>query len=361
MPRRLHRSLHRRNITALFLFASAVITLLRTTRVVLQRAVKSPKFLYVKPEYGLGNRFRALAYGAALAQATQRRLVVVWVRDEHMHATLLDLFTPLREWEVTERDVKSSLPVGRTLFYDHIEEGGTGRVIQDQMDMDIYVRSAFLFRSVTYIQVGEIRKWFQLFVDRASPSIKEEIYRFNRQHSAVSHYRIGVHIRAQNDLTIDVPHNVTRRNSILPIGADIVLQKRKMCTLGTFSKQISSQVSIHPNAVFLVAADKYEILEQLKQKFGAKILSLNATQSILCAQRARGRQCILHAFAEMVLLSKSVSIIYSHWSSFSEAIMYLYAGKEHLSGCAEDKLETSANEAHHLRKYVTSWLMSSHG
>ena len=114
-----------------------MITLLCLTRAVLQRAVNSQK-LYVKPEFGLGNRFRALAYGAALAQATQRRLVVVWVRDEHMHAALPDLFTPPREWEVTERDVKSSLPVGRTLFYDHIEDGGTWRVIQDQMGVDIY-------------------------------------------------------------------------------------------------------------------------------------------------------------------------------------------------------------------------------
>jgi hypothetical protein len=353
MRRRIHRSRRLRNITALFLFASTVITLLRLTRAVLQRAVNSPK-LYVKPEFGLGNRFRALAYGAALAQATQRRLVVVWVRDEHMHAALPDLFTPPREWEVTERDVKSSLPVGRTLFYDHIEDGGTWRVIQDQMGVDIYVRSAFLFRSVTNIQIGEIRKWFQLFVERANPSIKKEISHFNLQHSAVSQHRIGVHIRAQNDLTIDVPHKVTRRNSILPTGAEIVLQKRKMCTLATFSKQISSQMSVHPSAVFLVAADKYEILVQLKQKFGARILSLNATQSILCARRARDRRCVLHAFAEMVLLSKSASIIYSHWSSFSEVIIHLTPSTEHLSGCAVEKPETNANRAH-LGKYFTTF------
>ena len=223
MRRRIHRSRRLRNITALFLFASTVITLLCLTRAVLQRAVTLRSCMLSQNLARQG--FRALAYAAALAQATQRRLVVVWVRDEHMHAALPDLFTPPREWEVTERDVKSSLPVGRTLFYDHIEDGGTWRVIQDQMGVDIYVRSAFLFRSVTNIEIGEIRKWFQLFVERANPSIKKEISHFNLQHSAVSQHRIGVHIRAQNDLTIDVPHKVTRRNSILPTGAEIVLAK----------------------------------------------------------------------------------------------------------------------------------------
>ena len=48
--------------------------------------------LYIEPKNGLGNRLRALASAYVIAKNTNRKLIVVWLKDEHCEADFFDLF-----------------------------------------------------------------------------------------------------------------------------------------------------------------------------------------------------------------------------------------------------------------------------
>ena len=104
--------------------------------------------IYADVQHGLGNRLRALASAAVIAEKTNRELVVVWQPDHHCECRIDDLFH--YEAEVIEQAfVDDAVRQGMTVFnYMEIEPGAQKDapiVIAPQKD--IYVRSAYVLNS----------------------------------------------------------------------------------------------------------------------------------------------------------------------------------------------------------------------
>jgi hypothetical protein len=99
--------------------------------------------LFVEPFHGLGNRLRAYACAAALAKLSFRHLVVVWIQDPHVNASMSALFD-------TNNLTVIDFPVSHLLsqvwvdvkMYDYNTKRRKDEIVQDESLVPIYIRSA---------------------------------------------------------------------------------------------------------------------------------------------------------------------------------------------------------------------------
>ena len=55
------------------------------------------KYLIVRPIFGLGNRFRAIASAYSVCKATGHKLIINWIKDCHCDCNIEDLITNINE------------------------------------------------------------------------------------------------------------------------------------------------------------------------------------------------------------------------------------------------------------------------
>ena len=109
--------------------------------------IRLQPYLFVDVQHGLGNRLRALASAAVIAQRTDRKLVVVWVPDHHCEARIGDVLN--YEGPVIETRDADLLRARCELTYNYIEIED-GAVFEEPVlpapeavQGDVFVRSAY--------------------------------------------------------------------------------------------------------------------------------------------------------------------------------------------------------------------------
>ncbi len=254
---------------------------------------------------GLANRMRALASGVALAEATGRMCEAVWAVNSDLHCSFGDLFEPMALTPViTEISPRRDLwlydgPRKRNLFLSHLVQ--TGRYALKLTDEKEFARYAaapealveriaatkgdVMIRSgVTFYPFAD-SLYRSLFVPRQdiASAARERLECDGRGFT-------GIHIRRTDNA-------VAIRRSPLRLFIDVMDREAEFC----------------PEKMFYLATDDDDVRRRLKERYGSRIVSHDAT---VTRQTAAG---IRDALTDMTALSLCDRIYGSYWSSFSEA------------------------------------------
>mmetsp|Transcript_2596 Transcript_2596/g.11110 ORF Transcript_2596/g.11110 Transcript_2596/m.11110 type:complete len:390 (+) Transcript_2596:2024-3193(+) len=302
-----------------------------------------PNILIVEPYHGLGNRLRAYASAAALARKSGRHLVVVWIPDVHVNARLSELFD-ITDHVVFDFAILSTLERlhMHAIIYDYNSKGGKDKVIKDTSLSAIYVRSAYVLQSETVVSENDIRGEIQKLrpITVVTHRVSELTERLKK-----SEVVIGVHIRMQSNIEIDVPgiDNLSDGHSAGSSAMGPVKRNRDRCHYNAFIPHIKTALERDQDASFLVASDENKAIIGLQKVFGNKIISLSAKDCT--GPSRRGVTCLQNTLVEFFTLSAvSRGLILSDWSSSSELIRRLTAEEvPHVFGCYRDKKETVFN------------------
>lgn len=340
-----------------------------------------PKVIIADLQNGLGNRLRALASALEFAYHTRRVLIVLWAPDAHINATMQDLFGEdvlrnliiIREpvsWPIQPNDIHASLGNGRVtrIEHDHPAQksfkffsymakdkkfsGDARKRIQRVTSFHLYIKTAYVLNSV-----WNRRKLLNAFIQALTPApaVLKLVDQIERRvgGSPAMRTMIGVHIRSrpivQDNAAIDheceysvsgaavtdkwrsmsspihfIPEMKRMRRQWPRIiassyGTEPVRSAAKHQAYLQSAYNNSEMSSIVPVDVsrpprFFVSADSIETINMLRAKFSRYEL---VTLPRDCDDR--GPQCILYAFADIILLSRTGALLASGWSSFSEA------------------------------------------
>lgn len=296
--------------------------------------------LIIEPYHGLGNRLRAYASAAALARKSGRGLVVVWLQDSHLNASMSSLFDT-SHLTIVNFPVQHllSTSLADVVTYDYNKRGGKDEVLYASSPAPIYVRSAYVLQSQPKVSETEITVELNKLV--ISAQVKDRVQHLRNKlqvEMAGQREMIGVHIRMNSDILTDVPgiQAVDRHH---PAGVESmgpVAKERRRCTYAAFIPHMQRALETNPDAVFFISSDTREATLRLREKFGTRaLLGFPAGLNGCDGSTSRTTRCLQNCLAEFFVMSKySSSLILSSWSSASELILRMNAGKaKHEIGC----------------------------
>jgi len=292
--------------------------------------------LFVEPFHGLGNRLRAYACAAALAKLSFRHLVVVWIQDPHVNASMSSLFD-------TNNLTVIDFPVSHLLsqvwvdvkMYDYNTKRRKDEIVQDKSLVPIYIRSAYVLQSQT--RVGEVEISNELNALVPSAEVQKRTNRLY-SHLVTKENLVGVHIRMETDIKRDVP-GIEQFPSENPAGTTHmgpVERERSRCHYEAFVPHLEKILQENPRANFFVASDSSLAVYTLRRRYPANVISSDINELEQCeGESRRGTSCLQSCLAEFIVLSKKTSkLILSEWSSASELIVRLSRDKiPHKLGC----------------------------
>lgn len=276
-------------------------------------ALNRTKLLVLEPQYGLGNRLRAIASSMAFANETCRLLVLLWRKDEHMGAAFRDLIVGYPKFMLSIPDFSPRKPLHKCLsgfkVYDFMETDGNGvrkkHKLEDADYQHIYVRTAFMLKSPL---AQKPSMWAKKLIPL--PSIKNAST-LDRDPEHV----ISVHVRG---LTLE---EETFVNPLLayPPSSRHFLEKWRGITGNSsgFVAEMSRLLRKDRQLHFFVLSDKQMIIQQMKNTFLDRVFALET-----CCT-SRDVACIRCAFVGILLASKTRGFLGSYGSSFSESIVLL--------------------------------------
>ena len=271
------------------------------------------KLLLLDPQYGLGNRLRAIASCMAFAKQTSRLLVLIWRKDVHMGAAFEDLIGEYPEFMVSIPNFSPLKPVHEYLanfrVYDLMATDGVGRRKTARLETDhrhhIYLRTAFMLKSPL---AQKPSTWLKKLVPLASIqdmyAPKEDV-----------EYTVAVHIRG---LSLEEEKFVAPAQAY-PIRSRNFLQKWRRITGNAtiFVEQMANLLRSNDRLSFFVLSDKESIIQHFKNTFFEKVFALEN-----CCT-TRGVKCVRCAYAGILLASRMKGFIGSYGSSYSESIILL--------------------------------------
>ena len=261
--------------------------------------------LFIEAQHGLGNRMRAMASAAAIAEDTGRELIVVWTPDHHCEARFADLF----DWQGRVEE-SASRPSRRCDFVNYMagEPGATkGAPLLLRPGRDIWLRSAYVAHhpaSRWQTENAALRQFRPAAPVRAL--LRDKPARFD----------IGLHIRSEGAGQTPLASYDQPQNWTADAHAEI-LHWRKRSQPDRFVQRLTTLLADQPAASCFLATDRAETYDRMQTAFGNRIVTL-PRQSF---DRSVGQ--LQHALADMLLLSRASHLLCSNWSSFSEAAMRL--------------------------------------
>lgn len=287
----------------------------------------SKRAFFVHAQYGLGNRLRALGSAMAVAKVTGRVLVLIWEKDVHLNCEFSDLFANElitmsklnMEWPPNSGGRRGD-PALRTVdFYNFMRSGGKHihnplkQLVNPRSGRHVYVKTAYVVRSsfVPRIISTSSPHWKTM---RESLVPNVEIMTLVNDPGFVNiRGMVGVHIRSR---TIENDIKGVNEESY-GNGSRTTDHWRRLTGLKTFEKKI---MRLSLRYKFFVAADAREVIESLEKKFGShRIFSLPRDQDCV----TRDVECAKLALADILLLSKTPTLLGSNWSSFTEGAVRL--------------------------------------
>jgi len=261
-----------------------------------------PKF-YIDAQHGLGNRLRAIASAACIAEKSERELVVVWQPDDHNDCRLHDLF----DYDgavIEECFAENAIQKGCTLFNYMEIEAGAEKDAEIRMNGagDIYVRSAYALNSPLSNWEDENR-----FLQTLRPvaEVLDMVASVRAPNDLSAHIRM-VGGREYEHLACEAADNWTED------GHEQIDYWRKKSHFSHFMKRIDDLIKDgRGNRIFL-AADKPETYEKFLNLYGDRVACLSRQVYDRSAVQLR------YALADALLLGSAPLLLGSTWSSFSE-------------------------------------------
>jgi len=304
--------------------------------------------IFVEVSHGLGNRLRALLTAAVAAQRTQKKLYLIWPRDVHMNASFHDLLH-LDGIQVFENSFLScALKSSAFIVYDYLNnpvDETKRKKVDFTRSRNIYIRTAYrvheLGASNTFSVDNILEKELQAL--QPKPIVKQLMFEKKKQlwdeHAISIRDVTGVHIRMQDELEKDIPgigqlpRTDVRR--ITPRMEEVALHRRR-CHVNHFIDRIRLDMLESRGRVYFISSDSHEARDTIEGALGPHFFSSrDASQEVCFGPLARTKECIQHATAELLLLSKTRFFIYSEWSSFSEVVSMIGDFDRRMkSGCA---------------------------
>ena len=341
-------------------------------------------FLVIHAVNGLGNRMRALAAAKCLARERNRKLIIVWERDESLEAPVQSMLTPsfLRgsfilenlpyNFLAVEHEKLTKLSKGEafegpppvfSLIHDATTDWGKKRVsIETAPDAwanwkgAVYIKSSHAELQLTASEYNFVGSYMIYFQPSAKVSaMMRTVPLADKSDDQV----VSMHIRAGEDAKLSKELKLEGEAA-----AEVALvdSYRQQCTVNSFVDVLTKRA---PDAVsrgvsVFVAADKPEDVAALRARLpNNKVYALSRPDYCNYGyNRAREEECMVYAVADLFLLSRNPGpMLRSKFSSFSDFANYYrkragrLQGKGFLvNGCTdeshgEDGVLTAAAEA----------------
>jgi hypothetical protein len=261
------------------------------------------KHLYICVKNGLGNRLRALSSAFCIAKASNRTLVVIWIPDLHCFATFSDLFKPIPDVIVLNEeptlincDVYDQTGYSEADIYDYAKDKDV--YINDESLNDIYVSSACVLKN-KHTNWNKESKFLQSLV--VIPEIQTSIDTFSNDISSM----IGVHIRMSQPNTEH--DDISNYPTHVKVSA---IKWRSASHWKVFFVEMNKIVLQTPNQKFFVCCDNETAHHEM-----SKLKNVVFYPEKLYD---RSKHQIQLALIEVILLSKTKSLMGSNWSTFTE-------------------------------------------
>ncbi|WOI31300.1 glycosyltransferase [Sulfitobacter dubius] len=266
--------------------------------------ISSPRpRLFIDAQHGLGNRMRAIGSAAAIADATERELVVVWEPDHHCDGRMSDLF----EYDgavIEEAFVQNAWSQGCIVYnYMEIEESAQKDAPLDlSWGGDIYARAAYVLN--------------------AEPSTWESENRFLRALKPVQSVRnLVASVRTPNDVSAHVRMvgapgtdgaSYDRSENWTAEGHAAINHWREKSHYSNFMARLDRLIGEKRVEQVFIAADAPETYKAFTEVYGNRVAYLRRTLY------DRSSEQLQYALADVLLLGKAPLILGSNWSSFTE-------------------------------------------
>ncbi|MBL3527812.1 MAG: glycosyltransferase [gamma proteobacterium endosymbiont of Lamellibrachia anaximandri] len=264
--------------------------------------IKQPIF-YIDAQHGLGNRLRAIASAAAIAEASDRKLVIVWQPDHHCDCRFTDLF--VKELPLIEESFTASVSGQEFSVYNYMEvEENSSKDAEIILNpgRDVYARSAYVLNS-------PLTDWDleNKFIRSLKPvsQVRELIAPFDLTNSIGAHVRMEAGEGLDNN-TYDNIENWTEE------GHELLHYWRDKSHYSHFIRRIDQLMKTDASIKLFLATDMPETYEVFEQYYGNRLSYLKRNVY------DRSKEQLIYALADAILLSKCNRLLGSTWSSFSE-------------------------------------------
>ncbi|MFD0859934.1 O-fucosyltransferase family protein [Roseovarius aquimarinus] len=269
--------------------------------------------LFIDVQHGLGNRLRALASAAVIAEATGRQLVVLWLPDRHCEARIGDL---LRYPDpVIETDCRDELRsrCAHVHNYMEIEEGSAFQELVlargEAARGDVFIRSAYTLASPYHDRAAEDAFLRGL---RAAEPVLEMVKSVDHPSDVAVHIRMATG-PAFDHLSYEAPANwPAERHRELT-------EWRRKSDVSRFIRRLDAMIAAGAAETIFVAADLPASYAALIEAYGRRVRYLPRAEY----DRSAGQ--LQTALADMILLTSARHFLASTWSSFSDIAQRLAA------------------------------------
>lgn len=264
--------------------------------------------LYIDVQHGLCNRLRALASGLAIADATQRTPVLIWVPDSHCKARIDDLILyPGPVLHCPKAAAQARAAASRVWTYMEIEPGGVhgAPILEDETGPgqdDVYIRSAYTLNSPHRSLEAE-QIWLRGLVP--TEPVRALIDPVRRPNAVAVHVRMGTG-PGFDHLPWEAPQNWPPERH-----AELVAWRAKS-DMRHFITRLDALVAKGAADSIFLAADLPAVYAAFAERYGDRVTWLARD---LYDRSARQLQ---YALADLLLLTAADLFLASTWSSFSD-------------------------------------------
>ncbi|WP_058314801.1 glycosyltransferase [Cognatishimia activa] len=264
--------------------------------------------LFIDAQHGLGNRLRAIGSGAAVAEKTDRELVIVWEPDAHCEGRLSDLYE--YDGAVEEVAFYKDAESRNCQLYNYMEiEDGAVKDAPITLDdgKDLYARAAYVLNSPLSSWEDENR-----FLQSLTPiePVRALVDGVRKPNDVSAHVRM-VGGSEYEHLAYESLDNWTAE------GHAETEKWRKRSHFSHFLKRIDTLIKEGNAERIFLAADKPETYEAFQACYGDRVAYLPRELYDRSAEQLH------YALADALLLGSSPLLLGSTWSSFSELAMRL--------------------------------------
>lgn len=270
------------------------------------------KRIFIDAQHGLGNRLRAIASAACLAQETGRELVVIWQPDAHCECEFSDLFR--YAGAVLNESFVDAVSDRDCVLFNYMEsEPGSEKdaPIQVPRLKDVYIRSAYVLKNnaTNWEKENEFLRSLQ-----PVEAVSELVNSVRNPNDVSAHVRM-IGGTGYEHLAYESADNWTDE------GHREIDFWRKRSHYSNFLRRIDQLASAGRAEQIFVAADNADAYSELQSYYGDRMAFLPRE----CFDRSREQ--LQYALADTMLLGRANLLLGSNWSSFSELALRLASGR----------------------------------
>lgn len=272
--------------------------------------------LFIEVQHGLCNRLRAMASGAAIAEATGRELVVIWRPDHHCQCDISDLLDyPGAVISDDTADLCRRFSA-RVHNYMEIESGAVFEepVLAQTPDPggDVYVKSAYSLVS-PHADFEAEQRFLRSLV--ASAAVQDLVNTVRHPNDVALHIRMATG-PAFDHLSYESPENWPEDRHAE------MLHWRAKSQPAVFEARLDALIAAGEVETVFLAADLPQTYDRFQARYGDRLAYLPRQ---LYDRSARQLQ---YALADLLLLTQAKRLLASNWSSFSDVAQRLaYPGR----------------------------------